>query len=228
MKHILIVEDDITLGNALRYNLLREGYAVTLSASAAEAHRRFKKSVFDLVILDVGLPDGSGFSLCRIFKELRREIPVIFLPARDLENDMLEGFELGAADYITKPFPIRVLLKKIDLLLSSAPGDNNDDIYDDGRLIINFSHMTAVLNGVPLTFTASEYRILKLFSANANTALTRRLLLEKLYDADENFVEEHTLTSAVSRIRKKLQSCGGDYIKTIYGLGYMWLKEEKK
>ena len=129
---------------------------------------------------------------------------------------------------MTKPFPISVLQKKIEILLQKNSHRTTDEIYDDGVLYINFSETSATLSGIPITFTATEYRILRLMTANSGIVLTRQVLLEKLWDVNENFVDEHALTSAISRIRSKLEKSGGQYIKTVYGMGYMWIGGLKK
>ena len=136
---------------------------------------------------------------------------------------MLKGFELGADDYVTKPFPIRVFRKKVSALLGRIQKQTGGDCYTDGTLSVNFSELTATLAGEPVIFTPAEYRLLKVLVRNPQIVLTRQVLLEKLWDADENFVDEHALTVAISRIRGKIEVDGLQYIKTVYGMGYMWI-----
>ena len=228
MKKILVVEDDLILNKTLCYNLRNSGYQVNSANTAGAAVKEAGAAHFDLVVLDVNLPDGSGFDLCRRIKAANPAPAVIFLTARDMEEDMLSGFELGADDYVTKPFPISVLQKKIEILLQKNSHRTTDESYDNGVLYINFSETSATLSGIPITFTATEYRILRLMTANSGIVLTRQVLLEKLWDVNENFVDEHALTSAISRIRSKLEKSGGQYIKTVYGRGYMWIGGLKK
>ncbi|GFI43045.1 MAG: response regulator transcription factor [Dorea sp.] len=225
---ILVVEDDKLLNNTLCYNLSTSGYDVDSALSKAAAVQYFMKEKYELVILDVNLPDGNGFDLCGELKMKNSDIAVIFLTARDLESDQLRGFELGADDYVTKPFPMSVFQKKVSALLSRIQKHNNNDCYDDGKLVINFSEMSAKLLGEDISFTAMEYRILKIFTSNTQIVLTRRILLEKLWDVDGNFVDEHALTCAVSRIRGKIERDNFQYIKTVYGMGYMWIGGLKK
>mgnify|MGYP002512636505 CR=1 FL=1 len=225
---ILVVEDDKLLNNTLCYNLSTSGYDVDSALSKAAAVQYFMKEKYELVILDVNLPDGNGFDLCGELKMKNSDIAVIFLTARDLESDQLRGFELGADDYVTKPFPMSVFQKKVSALLSRIQKHNNNDCYDDGKLVINFSEMSAKLLGEDISFTAREYRILKIFTSNTQIVLTRRILLEKLWDVDGNFVDEHALTCAVSRIRGKIERDNFQYIKTVYGMGYMWIGGLKK
>ena len=153
---------------------------------------------------------------------------MLFRSANDMERDMLKGFELGADDYVTKPFHISVFRKKVSALLGRIQKQTGGDCYTDGTLSINFSELTATLAGELVIFTPMEYRLLKVLVRNPQIVLTRQVLLEKLWDADENFVDEHALTVAISRVRGKIEVNGLQYIKTVYGMGYMWIGGVKK
>ena len=225
---LLVVEDDRLLNNTLCYNLSVSGYAVDSAMTMAEAVRFFETQDYDLIVLDVNLPDGNGFDFCKQIKERRPDTAVIFLTANDMESDMLKGFELGADDYVTKPFPISVFRKKVSVLLGRIQKQTGGDRYTNGTLSINFSELTAELSGSPITFTPLEYRLLKVLVRNPKIVLTRQVLLEKLWDVDENYVDEHTLTVTISRIRSKIEVDGLQYIKTVYGMGYMWIGGLKK
>jgi len=217
VKQILIVEDDSFLNKMLAYNLTADGYGVTSALNARTAADAIRRREFDLVLLDINLPDGNGFELCKLIKPQHSDTIVIFLTANDQESDQIRGYEVGAVDYITKPFVIGALQRKIK------------DIYDDGRLFLDFSEQTASLNGKPLTLSPMEYKMLNLFRKNPRQVLTRGQLLEKLWDIDERFVDEHTLTTSISRIRSKIEADGGaPYIKTVYGMGYQWTGGEAK
>lgn len=220
---ILVVEDDSLLNNTLCYNLSAAGYTVDAAMTKSAAAQFSKKQDYDLIVLDVNLPDGDGFEFCHEIKERRPDTAVIFLTARDIESDQLRGFELGADDYVTKPFPMSVFQKKVAALLTRISKQNGGDCYDDGNLFINFSEMTAVLAGQNVLFTPMEYRLLKVLTKNPQIVLTRQVLLEKLWDIDGNFVDEHALTSAMSRVRNKIETGAVQYIKTVYGMGYMWI-----
>ena len=250
---ILVVEDDRLLNNTLCYNLDTAGYVVdsALTKSAASdfltrqdydliARRQRQMCIrdrtksaasdfltrqdYDLIVLDVNLPDGNGFDFCREVKDRRPDTAVIFLTANDMESDMLKGYELGAEDYVTKPFPMSVFQKKLSVVLGRlAKQSGGGDCYEDSALSINFSEMTASLSGKALVFTPLEYRLLKILTKNPQNVLTRQVLLEKLWDADGNFVDEHALTAAISRVRNKIETDGRQYIKTVYGMGYMWI-----
>lgn len=229
MKQILIVEDDALLNKTLTYNLISDGYNVTSSLNAKTAANLLSETEYDLVLLDINLPDGNGYDLCKLIKPEHPDTMVIFLTANDQESDQIRGYEVGAVDYITKPFSIGALQRKISTMFAMLEHQGvSKDIYDDGRLFLDFSEQTAKLNGVSLTLSTMEYKMLNLLRRNPKQVLTRRQLLEKLWDADENFVDEHTLTTTVSRIRSKIEAGGGTYIKTVYGMGYQWTGGEKK
>ena len=220
---ILVVEDDRLLNHTLCYNLDIAGYAVDSALTKSVASNFLAKQDYDLIVLDVNLPDGNGFDFCREVKERRPDTAVIFLTANDMESDMLRGYELGADDYVTKPFPMSVFQKKLAVVLGRLVKQAGGARYEDGALSINFSEMTSSLSGKSLVFTPLEYRLLKILAQNPKIVLTRQVLLEKLWDADGNFVDEHALTAAISRVRNKIEIEGRQYIKTVYGMGYMWI-----
>ncbi len=224
MKTILIVEDDVILNKTLTYNLTSDGYEVTSAYRYRETVNYLKDKEFDVALLDINLPDGNGLDLCREIRGRGQHTYMMFLTANDRESDMLKGYEAGGADYITKPFSVAVLCKKI-----AAVFDNMElrtprhDVFDDGFLRIDFSGQTASLSGNPLEFTPKEYRTLYLFVKNPRIILTKRQLLERLWDIDGDFVDEHTLATIISRIRKKIETDERKYIKTAYGMGYQWI-----
>lgn len=229
MRKILIVEDDTLLNKTLAYNLASEGYETTSAFTYAAAVAHLQKNEFDLVLLDINLPDGSGLDFCEEIRGRGQNSYIMFLTANDKERDMLEGYEAGGADYITKPFSIAVLCRKIAAVFTNMEQRNpRRDIYDDGVLKIDFSEQMALLAGEPLDFTPKEYRTLFLFVKNPHMILTKRQLLEKLWDIDGDFVDEHTLTTIISRIRKKIETDERKYIKTAYGMGYQWMGGEQK
>lgn len=213
---ILVVEDDHLLNNTLCYNLVAAGYAVDAAMTKAAATQLSIKQDYDLIVLDVNLPDGNGFVFCEEIKERRPDTAVIFLTARDMERDQLRGYELGADDYVTKPFPMSVFQKKVAALLARISKKNGGDYFDDGNLLINFSEMAATLADHAITFTPMEYRLLKVLTKNPQMVLTRRILLEKLWDIDDNFVDEHALTSMISRVRNKIENKNFQYINKLF------------
>jgi len=229
MKRILIVEDDTLLNKTLAYNLTSDGWDVTPALNAKTAASLLAGTEYDLALLDINLPDGNGYDLCRLIQPEHAGTLVIFLTANDQENDQIRGYEAGAVDYITKPFSIEALQRKIRAMFAMLEHHKPaKDIYDDGRLFLDFSEQTASLNGKPVALSPMEYKMLYLFCKNSRQVLTRQRLLERLWDVDEKFVDEHTLTTSISRIRGKIEAEGDTYIKTIYGIGYQWTGGERK
>ena len=229
MKRILIVEDDALLNKTLAYNLSSDGWDVTPALNAKTAADLLAGRSYDLVLLDINLPDGNGYDLCGLIKPERPDTVVIFLTANDQESDQIRGYEAGAVDYITKPFSIEALQRKIRAMFAMLEHHKPaKDLYDDGRLFLDFSEQSATLNGKPITLSSMEYKMLYLFCKNPRQVLTRQRLLERLWDVDEKFVDEHTLTTFISRIRGKIEAEGDTYIKTIYGIGYQWTGGERK
>ena len=167
MKQILIVEDDALLNKTLTYNLISDGYNVTSSLNAKTAANLLSETEYDLVLLDINLPDGNGYDLCKLIKPEHPDTMVIFLTANDQESDQIRGYEVGAVDYITKPFSIGALQRKISAMFAMLEHQGvSKDIYDDGRLFLDFSEQTAKLNGVSLTLSTMEYKMLNLLRRN--------------------------------------------------------------
>lgn len=229
MKKILIVEDDTLLNRTLGYNLTSDGYAVTSAYNYKDAVQHLKDKEFDIALLDINLPDGNGLDLCEEIRGRGQHTYIIFITANDKESDMLKGYEAGGADYVTKPFSVMVLCKKIAAVFANMElRVPRHDLFDDGVLKIDFSEQSASLAGESLDFTPKEYRTLFLFVKNPRIILTKRQILEKLWDIDGDFVDEHTLTTIISRIRKKIETDEHKYIKTAYGMGYQWIGGEPK
>ncbi len=225
MKSILVVEDDEMLGAGLCYNLELEGFKTTLVQSFEEAGKKIEsKKLGNGHILDVNLPDGDGFNLAKKIR-LKDRTPLIFLTACDLDDDILKGFELGADDYITKPFNIKIVIKRINAVFRRTEVSRKE-LFICGNLEIDFEKRTATKNEKPLVLTPTEFKLLQLFCKNPGKVLTRKMLLESLWDNEGNFVDEHTLTINVSRLRSKISDDTFAYIKTIYGMGYEWTGEK--
>lgn len=221
MRRILVVEDDEILNSGLCYNLKLDKYKAVPAYNVSMALEKTENESFDLVILDVNLPDGDGFELCKKIKAAQ-DTPVVFLTARDLEADVMTGFDLGADDYIIKPFNINIFRKKVAAVLKRLKKPQNQSICEYGDIVIDFGNLTASVKGEPVSLTPTEYKILKIFTSNPDILLTRQLLLEKLYDVDSNFVDEHALTVNINRLRGKIETGDRKYIRTVYGMGYIW------
>ncbi len=150
---------------------------------------------------------------------------MIFLTARDMEQDEMKGFDCGADDYITKPFKMPILNRRIEAALRRSGTKTVRNVFDDGYLNIDFDRLTATRKGDMLTLTPTEYKILRVLTANSDKVMTKRILLEKIWDSSGNFVDEHALAVNINRLRKKIESEGHEYIKTLYGMGYQWKGE---
>ncbi|WP_343209651.1 response regulator transcription factor [Anaerolentibacter hominis] len=222
MSKILIVEDDTPLREGLVYELGREGYLVQAVSAGLDVFPALSSEKYDLVILDVNLPDISGFDLCPRIRKIC-QVPVIFLTAKDLEEDEAAGFDLGADDYITKPFSTMVLKKRIQAVLKRSGAGGQNAFYQDGFLTLDFEQLKGSRNEDEFVLTPTEYRMLKLLAANPGKVMTRRVMMERLYDEQENYVDEHTLEVNINRLRKKFEDAQHKYIKTVYGMGYMWM-----
>ena len=212
---ILLVEDDSALRGALEELLCREGYDV-VKASNVRSAREGLDATADLIILDVGLPDGDGVELCRCWRSEGVQTPILFLTAKDEEMDVVRGLDSGGNDYVTKPFRMQELLSRIRALLRR---NRRDTTITRSGITLDTAKLQATRDGEVLLLTVTEYKILaKLISSRS--IITRAVLLEALWDADSRFVDDNTLSVHVSRLREKI---GGSHIKTIRGVGYQWV-----
>ncbi len=215
MKSILIVEDNEVIVKGLRYLLEQEKFKVSVCKNAKETMDAVGKQDIDLVVLDITLPDGDGFELCKYIKQYT-DIPIIFLTAKDEEQDVVKGFDLGAEDYIIKPFRNRELLSRINNVLRRFSRESNEILYK--KIRINLDEKSVYIDNKNVEFTALEFKILVLLFTNIGKTITREQILEKIWDVAGNFVNDNTLTVYIKRIRDKLEEA--DYIKTIKGIGY--------
>lgn len=219
---LLLVEDDKTIAAGLDYTLQQEGYTVVLCHDIAAGREAFNTHKFDLCILDLTLPDGNGYELCRLARE-RLNIPVIFLTACDEEVNVVMGLELGADDYITKPFRVRELTARIKSVLRRYQKDNiTKNIIELGNLKISISDAKVYKSGREVILTALEYRLLLTFANNEGQVLTRNQLLEGIWDIGGDFVNDNTLTVYIKRLRDKLEDDPQNpkIIMTVRGMGY--------
>lgn len=215
MKTILIVEDNEAIIKGLKYLLEQEQFQVIACKSIEKTMNIIGKQDIDLVVLDITLPDGSGYEMCEYIKKYTNT-PIIFLTARDEEQDVVKGLDMGAEDYIIKPFRNRELVSRINNVLRRFNTESNKIKYKN--LQINLEEKTACVNGIDIGLTALEYKILVLLFTNIGKTVTREQILEKIWDVAGNFVNDNTLTVYIKRIRNKLGFT--DCIKTIKGIGY--------
>lgn len=221
MQKILVVEDDREMNQGISYVLEEEGYRAISAHTIAEGRDAYEKNGADLILLDVNLPDGEGFGFCRWIRE-RSKVPVLFLTARDLEEDALLGYEVGAEDYVTKPFSMKILLRKISVILKRS-GEEQGTVFDDGFLRLDLLRAKAEVNGVVCSVTPTEFRILKEFLAHRGQLLTYEVLLDRLWDGGNQFVDKHALAVNINRLRGKIEDAEHKYISNVYGMGYQWI-----
>lgn len=219
MSKILLVEDDKSIVNALSDFLRTEGYGVSNASGQKDALELLKSETFDLILLDVCLLDGNGFSLCAEIKN-KYTIPVIFLTASSDEGSIVTGLDIGADDYISKPFKPRELISRIKSVLRRCSGSRN--IITVENISIDTDKGTVVKNGEEIILSALEYKILLLFAANKGRLLSRARLLDEIWDIAGDFVNDNTLTVYIKRIREKIEDDPQNpkIIKTIRGMGY--------
>ena len=226
MKKILLVEDDRILSETMIRHLNQNGYHTTFAYTKEDAVMKIRNLKFDLILLDVTLPDGNGFAVCEEIRQISIDTRIIFLTAKDLENDIIKGYNMGADDYVTKPFSLPVLLKKIAAVTNRMEKEFSGVIYSDSYLRIDFAALTAYAADEPIELTPLEFKFLELLVKNPGHIVTREKILDVVWDRRGNYVEETSLNSMVSRIRGKIDSAAHRYIKTVYGTGYMWIADE--
>ena len=224
---ILLLEDDMSLIDGLQYSLKKNGYAVEVARTVSEAKRLLQNiDQYDLLILDVTLPDGTGFEICEMVRNRNEHIPIIFLTASDEEVNIIRGLDSGGDDYITKPFKLGELCSRIRALLRRAgifKREKSSEL-ECGDLSIDFLSNRVLLNGRLLDLTKAEYRLLCLLVRNANQIVTRERILDELWDDNGNFVDDNTLSVYIRRLREKVETDPSHpaHLMTVRGFGYQW------
>lgn len=226
MKHIFFVEDDLSLIHGLSFAIRKQGYELTIARTSVEAQGLWAKGNYDLVILDVTLPDGSGFDLCQKIRTSSK-VPIMFLTAADEETDMIMGLDIGGDDYITKPFKLAVFLSRVNALLRRSNNFMQEEAEPElqsNDIRIQLLSQKVTKNGIPLDLTASEYKLLCLFMENPNVVLSPEQILSKLWDCDEKYVDNNSLTVYIRRLRTKVEDNPADpqKIVTIRRMEYKW------
>lgn len=224
---ILIVEDDFIIAGGLEYILQEEGFEVALAHNVKDAFLSMEKETYDLYLLDLSLPDGSGYDICKKVKG-EGDAPVIFLTAVDDEVNVVMGLDMGADDYITKPFRIRELVSRIKSVLRRYSKNNGNDTSITIRDIkINLNEAKVYRGNEELGLTAMEYRLLLTFVKNRGQILSRSQLLEQIWDVSGDFINDNTLSVYIKRLREKLEEKDSkqQLIRTVRGLGYIMDKE---
>jgi len=232
MINILFVEDDLPLALGIEYTLKQEGFSVTHAKNVKEGKDALKNGEYGLILLDVMLPDGTGYDLCKIIRE-KSEVPIIFMTACDEEVNVVLGLDLGGDDYVTKPIRVKEFLSRINAVLRRKGKlvENNDSnkkgILKSGDLIVETLKYKVYKSTKSIDLTSIEYKLLLILMKNKGNVLERTTLLEKLWDVDGNFVDGNSLTVYVKRLREKIEDDikSPFYIETVRGIGYRWSPE---
>ena len=227
MSKILLLEDDISLVDGLTYSLKKNGFEAEIVRTVSEALNSIENiGKYDLLILDITLPDGTGFDVCEAVRRQGQQVPIIFLTASDEEVNIIRGLDSGGDDYITKPFRLGELCSRIRALLRRAGVSNagNTTIIECGDITIDLLGSRALLNSKNLELTSAEYRLLCLLVRNVNRIVTREIILSELWDEAGNFVDNNTLSVYVRRLREKVEADPSHprHLITVRGFGYQW------
>lgn len=220
MRKILLVEDNEIIVKGLKYLLEQEKFDIKIAKNIVEAKTMIKKQKFDLYLLDITLPDGDGYEICQYVKK-QKDVPVIFLTAKDEELNVVQCLDMGADDYIIKPFRNRELISRIKSVLRRYYHDEiNENQIKCRDVIIDSNKAVVYKAGKEIVFTSLEYKILYMLISNKNILVTREQILDKIWDVEGNFVNDNTLTVYIKRIRNKLDDKEGKFIQTVRGIGY--------
>ncbi len=220
MNRVLIIEDDVIICGGVKLFLEQKGYQVETAYSCKDADEALKRG-FDLILLDRNLPDGTGLDYCKHLRSNTR-IPIIFLTAKDTESDMIEGFLAGCDDYIAKPFSVELLYQRIEAVLRRSEDMNQRNRFHYKEMTVDLERMQVYIREEPVKLSATEYRILELLIRNKGRVVTRETIVQQIWDYDENYVDENTLSVHIRRLRQKLETDtkNPQYIITVFGIGY--------
>ena len=224
MKRLFLLEDDLSLVNGLSFAFKKQGFELDVARTLGEADVLWTDGRYDLLVLDVSLPDGSGFEFCKKVR-LTSKVPIIFLTASDEEMSIIMGLDIGGDDYITKPFKLGVLISRINALLRRAESFSQVDteLKSNGIKVLLLQGQ-AFKNGVLLDLTAAEYKLLCLFMQNPGVVLSKEQILDKLWDCDGNYIDSSTLTVYMRRLRMKVEDNPSEpqMLLTVRRMGYKW------
>lgn len=224
MKRIFFIEDDLSLINGLSFAMEKQGYEIDVARTSLEADTLWVNGKYDLIILDVSLPDGSGYDLCRKFRKTSK-VPIIFLTAADEETNIIMGLDIGGDDYITKPFKLAVFLSRINALLRRSDNFKETDTnLNSNGIKVQLLNQSVYKNDKLIDLTASEYKLLCLFMENPDIILVPEKILNKLWDCNENYINSNTLTVYIRRLRTKIEDNPSEpkKIVTVRRMGYKW------
>ena len=221
---ILIIEDDLSLINGLSFAIKKQGYELDVVRTVLETDAVFADGKYNLIILDVSLPDGSGFDICKKIRKISK-VPIIFLTAADEGTDIIMGLDIGGDDYITKPFKLAVLMSRINAILRRSNNFNQADTeLSSNGITVKLLKSEVYKNGENIDLTTGEYKLLCMFMENPNIVLSAEQILSKLWDCDENYIDNNTLTVYIRRLRTKIEDNPSEpkMIQTIRRMGYKW------
>lgn len=223
MNNILIVEDDAALSNGIVLALKNDDCGFVQAYDFADAKDHIKSNSFDLIILDVNLPDGNGLDLLADIRKTL-DLPVIVLTANDLETDIVTGFELGADDYITKPFSLMVLRARVSVQLRKGKNQLPKTVVIDNKFSFSFEKMEFLKSGRLIELSKTEQKLLRVLIENRGNTISRADLVDKIWTDGAEYVDENALSVTIKRLRDKLEDTPSEpqYIKTVYGIGYTW------
>lgn len=221
MTKILIIEDDEAIRMGLDYYLKQEQFEILATANSKDSMELLAKEDVDLILLDINLPDMSGFDLFKKIKN-QKDIPIIFLTANDLEVSIVMGLDMGADDYITKPFKAKELVSRIKTVLRRTSGKTNSNLIQIQNITIDMNQAKVLKNNKDVFLTALEYKILLIFALNPNVVFTREKILANIWDVNEEYVNDNALTVYIKRIREKIETdpANPKIILTVRGFGY--------
>lgn len=233
-RNILLLEDDESLQRGISYKLEKEGYNVFVTDTLCEGKRIMAADDIKLIICDIMLADGSGLDFCKyVREELKSDVRFMFLTALDQEIDVVMGYEIGADDYVTKPFSLAVLLSKVQALfkrienMGISKTSNDDLVFKSGKISFYPKDMRLMVDGGKVELTKNECKILQLFLNYPKQILSKKQILEQIFDWQENYVDENTVAVNIYRLREKIMDNDKDdkYIKNVRGMGYIWSKK---
>ena len=217
MANIFLLEDDKILSKGIFIALEKDGHHVTTVYGYVEALQKYTLKKYDSFLLDINLPDGNGMNFCQKIRQTS-QLPVLFLTANDTEEDMLNGYDVGCDDYISKPFSIDILRRKVSAILKRTITENTRIQYKD--LEVDIEKCLVLLNGEEIHLSVTEYKLLCYLIQHKGTVVTKAMLLENLWDKDGNFIDDNTLRVNIKRLREKLRDDNQEYIVTVFGIGY--------
>ncbi|RDY24681.1 DNA-binding response regulator [Romboutsia maritimum] len=224
MIKVLMIEDDSTIAFGVKYALEQEGFKIDICKDLESSRKSINENTYNIILLDVMLPDGSGYDFCKELREIQ-DTPIIFLTACDEEVNVVMGLDIGGDDYMTKPFRVRELISRINAVIRrKGNGKENKKVVKFGDLSIHTLEARVYKDGEEIFLTSVEYKLLLIFMQNKNVALSRTTILEKIWDVTYDFVNDNTLTVYIKRLREKIEddSTNPKYILTVRGFGYKW------